>query len=172
MGKTEIQTLEEAKDKLEEYLDIFNSLPVGIYRTCIDDGTFLKANPECATMLGYENADQMFSKIKSVDLYYDISDREAFIKALQETGSLKHYELPLKTAQGDKLWVAVTARINKDKGYLEGSLMDITRSKNLAEELERYKAEEAKHLMEINMAAKKRLDKINKCNGEDVYQVL
>ena len=42
-------------------VDIFNSLPVGIYRTRIDDGTFLKANPECAKMLGYENSDQLFA---------------------------------------------------------------------------------------------------------------
>jgi len=169
-----VKTLEEAKDKLEEYLDIFNSLPVGIYRTNISDGCFLKANPECAAMLGYENQVDLIANAKSGDFYYDQEERRRFINLLKKNGSIRHYEMPLQDAKGNRMWVAITARISQDGEYLEGSLMDITESRRVADELERYKVEEGNRLSKINQAAKRRVEEIDTimCNGHDNIQEL
>jgi len=99
-----VKSLDEAKDKLEEYQDIFNSLPIGIYRTKVEDGKFLKANPECANILGYKNVPELLRNSKSGDFYWDEADREKFIQLLKDKDSIHHYELPLKDASGNKKW--------------------------------------------------------------------
>ncbi|MHA2046008.1 MAG: PAS domain S-box protein [Candidatus Thorarchaeota archaeon] len=167
-----LKTLQEAQVKLEEYLDIFNTLPVGIYRTKISDGTFLKVNPECSSMLGYDSPEELKAKAKSTDFYYSDEQRKKFIDLLEKTGSIRHHEMPLKTADGKTIWVAITARIHSNGSYLEGSLMDITESRRIAGELDRYKAEEAGRLCEINLAAQRRVKELDlvMCNGNAVHQ--
>jgi len=161
-----IDNLTDAKTKLEEYQDIFNGLPIGLYRTSIKDGLFLKANPELAEMLGYENVDDLLINAKSSEFYWNETDREKFLNVLDTIGSIRHYELPIKNANGKKLWVLITARLNKERGYLEGSLMNITEKKELEDRLEEYKMEEAKHLCKINLAAKQRIQEIDEVHDE------
>ena len=49
----------------EKFRNIFNSAPVGIFRSTFD-GRLLEANETLAQFLGYENREQMLSKIKSL----------------------------------------------------------------------------------------------------------
>jgi PAS domain S-box-containing protein len=167
-----LKTLQEAQEKLEEYLDIFNALPVGIYRTRISDGAFLKVNPECANLLGYDTPTELIKNAKSTDFYCNEEQRKKFIKLLKKKNSIRHYEMPLMDANGKRIWVAITARINKSGDYLEGSLMDITESRRIAHELEQYRSEEADRLCEINLAAKRRVEELDTVmyNGHVVHQ--
>ena len=151
---------------VDQYKEIFNLLPIGLYRTSIKDGKFLNANPYCAEMLGYDSVDELLEKEASCNLYYDPSERERFIKEIEDKkGIVENYELKLKLHDGSTKWVAITAR--KTKNYLEGSLMDITDRKNMEAELESYKTNEIKSLAIISEAAKQRCDMHD---GRAVYE--
>jgi PAS domain S-box-containing protein len=144
--------------QLAEYIEIFNNLPIGLYRTSLD-GKFLKANPECAALLGYDSIDELKAS-NSKDFYFKDEDREKFLSALKEK-VIKNYELPLKNRLGKKIWVAITARLCEDEGYLEGSIMDISDRKRLEEEIDKYRQRETACLADLAQEAKRRLSDIS-----------
>lgn len=135
----------------EEYKDLFQLLPIGLYRTSLKDGTFLEANIVCANLLGYNSVESLKENAKAGDFYYSKDDRKKFINAVKENGIIYNYELRLK-----EIWVAITARINEEAGWLEGTLMCITRRKNSEEEVRRYRALEFDKLQLIKEAARQR----------------
>ena len=151
--------MDELKKQVEEYQEIFNLLPIGLYRTSLKDGTFLKANPYCAKLLGFKTVEELIGKEKSTTFYVSPSDRRKFINELNQKDIVENFELELIRHDNTSIWVAVTGRIS-DKGYIEGSLMDITDRKILEEELNDYKIEEAKSLKLITEDAKRRCVKI------------
>ena len=53
-----------------EYKDLFQLLPIGLYRTSMEDGTFLEANDVCAKILGYDSVESLKANAKSRDFYY------------------------------------------------------------------------------------------------------
>jgi len=143
--------LKKAEDKIGEYRDIFNMLPIGIYRTSIEDGTFLKANPACAKIMGYENWEDL---IGIQCLYYNPKDRADLLADLYITETIKHRELKLFRKDSSTVWVSITARIYK--GFIQGSLMDISDRKKIEEELYKFKESEIQSLKMICEAAKSR----------------
>lgn len=145
---------------LEEYKEIYNLLPVGLYRTSLKDGTFLNANLCCAKLLGFKSPDDLIGKVKSSSFYASPSDRKKFISLLQE-GIVENFELELALHDDTTIWVAITGRISKD-GYIEGSLMDITDRKILEEELNTYKAKECQTLELITEEAQRRSMRLKK----------
>jgi len=154
-----------SETKLKEYRDLFEMVPVGLYRTSIKDGTFLQANPFCANMLGHNTVEELKNNEKSSNFYKSQEDRQAFIQAIKDNdGTIKNYELELVLGSGEHIWVAITGKLNEEKGYLEGSLMDITAKKELEIKLINLKSKEIEYLKTISESAKDITNKI--MNGE------
>lgn len=141
-----------------DYYKIFyDTAPVGFYVTSITDGTFLKANPFCVHMLGYDSFARMKKEIKSADLY-DPTRRQELINLIKEQGNVTGFEIKLHLPNGDVKWVVLTAQACVDGDCMEGSITDITERKQLEAKLEEYQKAEIHTLQNLQESCKARID--------------
>ena len=92
---TQRKLAEEALQESEErYRNIFNNAQVGMIRARIRDGQILECNDLFMELLGYESREEIL-KQNTFFHYADLKDREKFIKTIQETGSIRNYEMKL-----------------------------------------------------------------------------
>lgn len=110
--------------------DLFSRVPVALYRTD-EAGNLLIANEALVTLLGYENLEHLRSSLTEVSsVYVDPSQREGWIRQMNEHGLVFDFDVEFKRADGTTIWVQDTARaIRDDNGelmYYEGALIDVT----------------------------------------------
>jgi PAS domain S-box-containing protein len=114
----------------EQYRSIFENASEGILVTTYE-GQIVTVNPALAAMFGYDGPDHAKESIKDINsqLYYDPTDREKLLQALNADGQVKEYELRLLHRDGSVVWTAANVRrICKDGCYyIEGSLRDISK---------------------------------------------
>lgn len=122
----------------EKYIDLINSLNVGVYQTTSDpDGHFVEANPALISMLGAKSRSEL-SKHTVVDFYGDQSKRKKIINRALKFGFVKDEEVEFNTLKGKKFWSAITLAKKEDADgnvYLNGILEDISKRKQYEEEL-------------------------------------
>ena len=133
---TETKLLQERlKSTLDNYKTLYGNARVALYRTRISDGKVLECNEFMAGLLGYGSREECIAKAYTTE-YLGSKNREKFIKLLKEKGqldNLDNFELKARRANGELIWIRVSARVYPDKGYLEGALWDITASKILTQ---------------------------------------
>lgn len=139
----------------EDYKELYEKAPVGLWRTSIKDGRFLKVNVECATILGFPNVDEAL-KHHSTE-FYDQKVRWNLLGKLREGGEIRDMEINMTTYDGRNIWVLLCARIYEDRGYLEGSLQDITENKRLELELMAYREREVQNLCKLQADVKQKI---------------
>lgn len=110
------------------YRDLFNAVPIGLYRTATD-GAILEANPALIAMLGYPDR-ATFLRARAVDIYVDPRDRERCLDILAREGVATDLEFQMRRHDGRVIWVRDTARaVRGADGAVycyEGALEDIT----------------------------------------------
>ncbi|MDA3945014.1 MAG: PAS domain S-box protein [Bacteroidetes bacterium] len=151
---TDITALKTAEMKLEEseatYRNLFQNAQVGLFRTRIFDGQVLESNEQLAHMFGFENRAEFVKSYRTGGNYVDEGKREEMLEILNRTGSIKNYEVRFYKKDKSVFWVNYSARINTEKGWIEGVAEDITKrktselqlidAKNKAEESDRLKS--------------------------------
>jgi PAS domain S-box-containing protein len=145
----ESQTNESLKESLINYRYLYESALSGIYRTSIEDGSFLSANLAAAEILGYKSVKELLERCKSSDLYPS-DEREKFVKTLQKSGMAKDYEIKVTLEDGREVDLLINARIFSNRGYIEGTITDITKLKKLEEELKRKNAEMEEFIFSVS----------------------
>lgn len=139
-----------------EFKRIWNTVPVGLYHTSVEDGTFLKANQFCAKLFGCKSPDDLIGKKKSSQ-FYSPKQRIELIDRLRKNGMITDFEICLTLENGKQVWVCATAKLVDDGKIIEGSLTDITERKKLEVELEEYKNREMRILSDLRIKINKRL---------------
>lgn len=122
------QTLLESEKKYRSLVD--NAL-VGIYKSTLD-GNLLYVNEALSTMFAYDSPAEMV-RHGVITMYRDERERKRFLDAIQQSGSVKYFDLTLQTKQHRLLHVLVSAHIEGD--IVSGMIMDITDRKRMEEEL-------------------------------------
>ncbi|MCB1138946.1 MAG: EAL domain-containing protein [Leptospiraceae bacterium] len=126
---TEPQLLQQS---LEEYKEVFDALPVGVYRNEPgEEGRFLEANPAMARIFEADSL-QDFLKHSARDLHDEPQDRIAFSERLIREGTVHREELKLRTLRGKPMWASVTATARTTEGgrlVFDGIVEDITERK-------------------------------------------
>jgi PAS domain S-box-containing protein len=113
------------------FLSIFNSIPIGYFRTDID-GKILEMNLAFIRILGYNSFDELFSATGglSVCLYSDPEERSDLLSHLLSSSRTGIFTVHFRKKDGVVIPCAVTASIlSGEKGsplYLEGVIEDIT----------------------------------------------
>jgi diguanylate cyclase (GGDEF)-like protein/PAS domain S-box-containing protein len=129
----------ELKSSRESYRSLFESVPLGLYRTT-PDGEILDANPALVEMLGYPDI-ETFNAERAANLFVNPEDREHELDLLKRDGVVRDFELQMRHRDGTVIWVADTTQAIKDDGgqiiCYEGSLEDVTERKLAEEALER-----------------------------------
>jgi PAS domain S-box-containing protein len=117
----------------EKYRTLFNSAEVGMYRSKLDGSGF---------MFGYTKAELMSGP--ALMRWANPEARKKMLEVLKEKGSLNEYEIEVITKTGEHRILLSSIRLFQEKGYLEGTAIDITErkvaEKNLEESESRFRA--------------------------------
>jgi diguanylate cyclase (GGDEF)-like protein/PAS domain S-box-containing protein len=132
---TERKTAESALIEAEKkYRDIFDGALEGIFQT-YPDGRLRTANPAIARLLGYESVDEFMSTVKNVatDICADPNECAAYLKLLEDHGTVLSFESRLKRKDGSIIWVSINGRRvfhpDGSVSHNEGFVVDITERK-------------------------------------------
>jgi PAS domain S-box-containing protein len=125
------------QDIVKKYIDLFNRLPIGIYRTT-PDGKILTANPAFLALIGCNHLDDL----EDIDLNRTHKNTEArfqFMKEIEEKGEVYAKESILVCNDGKELTVEEYAKVYKDDNdevlFYEGIVIDITEKKHNQQQL-------------------------------------
>lgn len=125
--------------RLEQYEQIIENLPVGVFRTTPGEcGEFVEVNSALVSIYDAYSKDEL-REHDVCEFYADPDDRAAFSQQLQQEGRVTGMEVTQETLAGDEIEVALTAIRIEEEGtvYFDGILQDITDRKRRERELER-----------------------------------
>lgn len=109
---------------MTNYRTLYESAPVGLWRSKISDGRFINANKKICEILGFKE----FYDInrKSLNDFYDSTELQNMLNLLFETKEIKDYPITMYKKDGKEISVLVSAQLHRDQGYIEGTIKDIT----------------------------------------------
>ncbi|MFO8032207.1 MAG: PAS domain S-box protein, partial [Desulfohalobiaceae bacterium] len=125
----------------QEAQDILQHSPIGIFKTT-PEGRYLYSNQALADMYGYGSPQELMESITDItaQLYVDPSDRDAFIRLIQEQGQVVNQECRVRRKDGSIVWVSRNAREVRDKygkiTHYQGFVTDITELKRSQKDLQ------------------------------------
>ncbi len=118
----------------KSYRSLFESSLVGWWRTRIEDGLFLKANPAAVKVLGFEHESDLINKHTAAE-FYPAEERNELTALLAKSGEVDGFEAHFTVKNGVQKTVLLSAKIFPEKGYIEGSVVDITGQEKALEAL-------------------------------------
>ncbi len=136
---TEEKRQEEALRESEaKFRTIFENIQDVFYRTD-REGTLLMISPSGADLLGYRSVDELLGQPIDEKMYMNPEDRDGFLAAISEKGSIRDYEIHLKHVNGSVVTVSTNSHYyygidGKIRG-IEGIFRDISEKKKVEEEL-------------------------------------
>ena len=136
--------LREAEEK---YRGIFENAVEGIYQ-CAPDGKLISANPALARMLGFHSPEELIETSNSHPMdYLDPEKRIEFQALMKQHGRVHGFQYQLRRSDDTLLWVSANAHAVRDAAgtvlYYEGTVEDITRHRELEEQLRQMQKIEA-----------------------------
>jgi PAS domain S-box-containing protein len=140
----------DLKDSEERYRQLFENVPIGIYRTTAD-GRIMDANLALLKMLGYESFAELSSGKLEKEYANAGNSRAAFIKRLKRDGEIIGLEAIWSKKDGSKIHVRENAKLTRGKDgqvLFEGTVEDISQSK-LAEEAQQTRSRQLEILNSI-----------------------
>jgi PAS domain S-box-containing protein len=137
-----IRDASERKEAEARYRSLFDSVPVGLFRTT-PDGTILDANPGLVRMLGYKDRGSLLKR-KASSFYIDPAERKKWEVRVAKEDVVMGVEAQFRRLDGQIIWVELTARAIRDAKdkltHYEGTLEDITERKQAEAELRESEA--------------------------------
>ncbi|MBI2206611.1 MAG: GAF domain-containing protein [Candidatus Rokubacteria bacterium] len=123
----------------QRYRELFEEVPIGLYRTAAD-GTFLAANRTLAAILGYPDAQSVPGEC-AAPMYVEPGDCDRWRATVERDDVVRGYELRLRRRDGSIVWAGLTAHAVRDAAgrtvEYEGALDDITARKEAEQALHR-----------------------------------
>jgi PAS domain-containing protein len=144
-----------------DYKDLYEASPIGLWRTNIEDGKFIHANEAAVHILGFANFAEL-SHCVSKDLY-DPAIRKQLVNKLKIESEINDFYVVMKRKDEQEITVVLSAKINLSKGYIEGTIRDVTGVINMEE------AKLIPHLEKISSLREHILEKI-KQNDACLYK--
>lgn len=128
----------EYEAELERYGDLFENIPVGLFRTRPgSDGVFEAVNPALVELFGADSERDLVGRRPS-DLYPDTDERDVFSEQLLEAGVLEEWEHELQRLDGESFWASVSAIRTEtpDGPVFDGIVQDVSDRKAYQQSLE------------------------------------
>ena len=123
-----IQATEALRKSEKRYRNLFNSLPIGLYRTT-PEGSILDVNRAMVDILGYPDRNSLLQK-NALESYVDPGDRKKFQALLEQQGFVKDFAVRLCRYDGRCIWALNNTTVAQDTEsrmtYYEGAMTDIT----------------------------------------------
>ncbi len=124
----------------EEYRDLFENAPVGIFRTS-SQGKALLMNTTMARILGADSPQAAINYYANIgtQLYVRPERRETFLQLLREKGKVEDFEYEARTIDSRRLWLNMNASVKAHQPdgsfFIEGFTFDISERKKLQGQL-------------------------------------
>lgn len=126
-----IRDISERKEAEAKYQSLFDSVPIGLYRT-MPDGTILEANPALVEILGFDKKDELLKRNAS-NFYVDPKARKQWKTTIEREEVVTGFQTEFKREDGKTIWVELSVRAIRDREgdieCYEGNLEDITNRK-------------------------------------------
>jgi len=124
-GGRSIQELQERTERLQA---IVEGVPLALYRVTVD-GQEAEANPSLRALLGAPDSATLAEKY-AAGLFVAPSDREAFIRRLEEDAVVREFKTELVKIDGTRVRVRHSARLRVPEGdgpaIIEGAVLEDT----------------------------------------------
>jgi PAS domain S-box-containing protein len=134
----------------EKFRDIFETAPVGIFRSTVD-GRPISVNSTLATLFGFQSPEEFIRSVADLGgLYVNPEKRGELIRRAMDSGEFVHDEVEYQRRDGSRFpsyYYVRTTRHGNGETDVEGFIVDIT---------ERKRAEEA--LREAHNALERRVE--------------
>ncbi|MEA3543893.1 MAG: cache domain-containing protein [Thermodesulfobacteriota bacterium] len=134
--------LEKMRESEEKYRGFFDTAMVGFFRSRLSDGLYLSVNATAAEQIGYKT-EEIIGKIKTIDLFQNISQREELLRILERKGFVNDFEVNLLLPNGREGSYSISVKAYPDRDYMEGIAIDISERKRaqvlLKESEERFR---------------------------------
>ncbi|MCB0163398.1 MAG: GAF domain-containing protein [Anaerolineae bacterium] len=144
---TERKEAEQALQQAEEkYRSIYENAVEGIFQTAVE-GHYISANPALARIYGYASPSELIKKLTDIKhhLYVDPLRRDEFIEIVKKKGHISEFESKVYRQDGEIIWISENARAVYDThgnlAYFEGTVMEITKRKQVEQEILQRNAE-------------------------------
>lgn len=119
-----------------KYRKIFENIQDVFYQTD-KNGIIIEISPSIERYSGYSPEELVGNPAEMV--YKNPSDRQKLLKAIEKSGEVEDYEIPLKTKTGELIYASTNAHFlfdsNNNPFGVEGSLRDITQRIKTEKEL-------------------------------------
>ncbi len=125
----------------ETYRNLFQNAQVGLFRTRIKDGKVLESNEQLAQMFGFTDRDEFIAECVRLQNYALSRTHGKILEEIKEKGKIENLEVQFCRKNGSVFWVRFSAKIFREKGFIEGVAEDVTDQK-IAEEALRESEEQ------------------------------
>jgi PAS domain S-box-containing protein len=135
---TERKKSEQTRRENEQLLnEIFNTSPIALMLSTLEDGKIERANKALADMVGIKEQD-LLGRF-TVDFYKDPNDRFPIINAIREKGFVSAYDLIILDAEGNDINCIVSLKILKvnNVDMIFTGFVDIGKRKQAEEQLKK-----------------------------------
>jgi|GEM_PF-1969812 len=120
----ELQLIESER----RYKDIFENAQVGLFRLR-KDGRLITANKAMANIFGFSEAEPFIKQYNMWEHWVDNSEKKNLENLLRAGNELNNLEARFVRRDRTEVWVRYSARVHKDKGFMEGVCIDVTTEK-------------------------------------------
>ncbi len=128
----------DLRESEEQYRTLVNDINIGIFRTLVDRGCFIQANPAFVNMCAYDSVEEVL-KVQTTALWKNSEDRKDFIDELKRNNYVKNKEVVLLKKDGTPIVCSMTAAAQYDESgnvkWIHGTVEDISERKKLEEQL-------------------------------------
>jgi len=146
---TETKRAEQAlREAEEQFRGIFENSVSGIYQAT-EDGRFISANPALARMLGFDSPQELIAACSDryVVEYVEPGRRREWLALMKRDGHVRSFQSQIRRRDGASMWVSEnTHAVHDEKGTVacyEGTVEDITRNRELEDQLRQMQKIEA-----------------------------
>ncbi|HVW20330.1 MAG TPA: ATP-binding protein [Opitutaceae bacterium] len=125
-----------------KYRGFFENAAEGAYQSSAE-GQYLSVNPALARLYGYATPGEMMASVGNIaeEIYLDPEMRRRFRDQIERDGEVRDLEYQVRQRGGRVLWISENARVARNRRgkvlYYEGTIRDITRSKEAEAEAAR-----------------------------------
>lgn len=122
-----VRDITERKTIQERYRRLFETVPVGLYRTS-SEGVILDVNPAMVEVLGFPDRATLVAR-NAASFYEDLREREELLRRAAREGTV-HMEVRLLRYDGSPIDCVMSVRVSRDAAgavlWFEGSVRDMT----------------------------------------------
>lgn len=115
----------------QEYKELYNQAQVALFRSRLSDGKLHECNHAMALLFGYKDKEECLAHYSPAAHHADPARCDELLKRLKKGKTVTGFHFEIIRCNGKRAWVAVTCKLDAERGYIEGFEVDITAAKVL-----------------------------------------